>query len=44
MSSASALFVLERFIQERILEEGERAVLTALGPGFTAHNVLVRQG
>ena len=41
MSSASVLFVLERFFAEGKIAVGERAVLTALGPGFTAQNVLL---
>ena len=41
MSSASVLFVLDRFITTGKIAPGDHAVLTALGPGFTAQNVLL---
>jgi alkylresorcinol/alkylpyrone synthase len=42
MSSPTCLFVLERALAEQDIGEGERAVLSALGPGFGAEYVLMR--
>jgi predicted naringenin-chalcone synthase len=36
MSSPTALFALQRSLSRRPLDEGETALLAALGPGFTA--------
>lgn len=42
MSSPTCLFVLERFLESGAIAPGERALLTALGPGFSAEYVLMR--
>jgi alkylresorcinol/alkylpyrone synthase len=42
MSSPTCLFVLERFLETRAIAPGETAILTALGPGFSAEYVLLR--
>ena len=42
MSSPTCLFVLERFLETGAIAPGERALLTALGPGFSAEYVLIR--
>ena len=42
MSSATVLFVLDRFLQGNRPGPGEHAVLTALGPGFSSEHVLLR--
>ena len=43
MSSASVLFVLERFLRRwRELEPGQLGVLSAMGPGFSAEHVFFR--
>ncbi len=42
MSSPTCLFVLERFLGTGAIAPGERALLTALGPGFSAEYVLMR--
>jgi len=42
MSSPTCLFVLERFLERGAIAAGERALLTALGPGFSAEYVLMR--
>jgi alkylresorcinol/alkylpyrone synthase len=42
MSSPSCLFVLERFLDAGAIGAGDRAVVSALGPGFCAEYVLVR--
>ena len=42
MSSPTCLFVLERFIEARAIAPGQTALLTALGPGFSAEYVLLR--
>ncbi len=42
MSSPSCLFVLERHLAAREIGDGERAVVSALGPGFCAEYVLMR--
>ncbi|MEK7316898.1 MAG: 3-oxoacyl-[acyl-carrier-protein] synthase III C-terminal domain-containing protein [Candidatus Eisenbacteria bacterium] len=42
MSSPTCLFVLERFLESRTIAPGDRALLTALGPGFSAEYVLMR--
>jgi alkylresorcinol/alkylpyrone synthase len=44
MSSPSCLFVLERFLESRDIDPGDHAVITALGPGFSAEYVLARGG
>lgn len=42
MSSPTCLFVLERFLETGAIAPGDRALLTALGPGFSAEYVLIR--
>ena len=42
MSSPSCLFVLERFLASGEIGAGDHAVVMALGPGFSAEYVLVR--
>ncbi len=42
MSSPSCLFVLERYLDANEIAAGERAVVSALGPGFSAEYVLLR--
>ncbi|MCI0451233.1 MAG: type III polyketide synthase [Candidatus Latescibacteria bacterium] len=42
MSSPSCLFVLERYLAAKEIAHGERAVVSALGPGFSAEYVLLR--
>jgi len=42
MSSPSCLFVLERYLEARTIGPGDRAVVSALGPGFSAEYVLAR--
>jgi alkylresorcinol/alkylpyrone synthase len=42
MSSPTVLFVLERLIACGSASEGELGILTALGPGFSADNLLLR--
>ena len=42
MSSPSCLFVLERYLDAGTIGAGDRAVVSALGPGFSAEYVLVR--
>jgi len=42
MSAASALFVLKRVIDGGAIPAGGHALLTALGPGFSSENVLLR--
>jgi alkylresorcinol/alkylpyrone synthase len=42
MSSPSCLFVLERYLETKEIADGERAVVSALGPGFCAEYVLLR--
>jgi alkylresorcinol/alkylpyrone synthase len=42
MSSPTCLFVLERFLEAGDIEAGDFAVLSALGPGFSAEYVLLR--
>ncbi|HEU4724126.1 MAG TPA: 3-oxoacyl-[acyl-carrier-protein] synthase III C-terminal domain-containing protein [Candidatus Eisenbacteria bacterium] len=42
MSSPTGLFVLERFLETGAIAPGDRALLTALGPGFSAEYVLMR--
>jgi alkylresorcinol/alkylpyrone synthase len=42
MSSPSCLFVLERFRDADEIGEGERALVSALGPGFGVEYVLLR--
>jgi alkylresorcinol/alkylpyrone synthase len=41
MSSATVFYVLDRFMQEEI-QEGERGIVAALGPGFSSELLLVR--
>jgi len=40
MSSATVLFVLERFMNQN-LSEGEKGIMLSFGPGFTAQRVLL---
>ena len=42
MSSASVLFVLERFLEGHRADSGEYGAISALGPGFSAEHVLFR--
>ncbi len=42
MSSATVLYVLERFLAGGRPREGEYAFLTSLGPGFSSEHVLLR--
>jgi alkylresorcinol/alkylpyrone synthase len=42
MSSPTVLFVLKEFLRSGAIKEGEHAVLTALGPGFSSEMVLIR--
>jgi alkylresorcinol/alkylpyrone synthase len=42
MSSASVLFVLERFLESYPAGSGEYGIMSALGPGFSAEHVLFR--
>jgi alkylresorcinol/alkylpyrone synthase len=42
MSSASVLFVLERFLESYPAGSGEYGAISALGPGFSAEHVLFR--
>jgi alkylresorcinol/alkylpyrone synthase len=42
MSSASVLFVLERFLEDYPARSGEYGSISALGPGFSAEHVLFR--
>jgi alkylresorcinol/alkylpyrone synthase len=42
MSSPTCLFVLERFLRAGEIRPGQRALLTALGPGFSSELVLLR--
>ena len=42
MSSATVLFVLERYMSERQERPGGYGLISALGPGFCAESVLVR--
>ncbi len=44
MSSPTCLFVLERALAAGDVARGERALLSALGPGFSAEYVLLRAG
>jgi len=41
MSAPTCLFVLDRFRRAREIAKGDHAVVTALGPGFSAEYVLV---
>ena len=40
MSSATVLYVLERFLQKDI-KEGEQGLILSFGPGFSAQRVLL---
>jgi alkylresorcinol/alkylpyrone synthase len=42
MSSATVLFVLERLLRTRRLQRGERGLLAAFGPGFSAEMALLQ--
>lgn len=42
LSSATVLFVLERFLEQAPLQEGDYAVLLGVGPGITIEVVLLR--
>jgi alkylresorcinol/alkylpyrone synthase len=41
-SSATVMMVLERFLADQKFSSGELALLTALGPGFSAGNILLQ--
>lgn len=40
MSSATVLYVLERFMDKKI-PEGEQGLILSFGPGFSAQRVLI---
>ncbi len=40
MSSATVLYVLERFLEKNI-QEGEQGLMLSFGPGFSAQRVLL---
>lgn len=42
MSAATVLFILQRFLAERRGRPGEVAILSAMGPGFSADHVALR--
>ena len=42
MSAPTVLFVLEKTLSNGSVDSGDYAVLTALGPGFSSENVLLR--
>ncbi len=42
MSSVTVMFALERFLKSREFAPGERGVISALGPGFSAEHVFFR--
>lgn len=42
MSSATALFVIERHLQEHGIAQGGLGLVSALGPGFSAESLLLR--
>jgi alkylresorcinol/alkylpyrone synthase len=42
MSSVTALFILERFLESGAYAPGEHGVISALGPGFSAEHVFFR--
>ena len=42
MSSVTALFILERFLESAEFAPGDLGVLSAMGPGFSAEHVLFR--
>ncbi len=41
MSSATVLFVLERFMNKSTVEKGDMGLMLSFGPGFTAQRILV---
>lgn len=41
-SSATVMMVIERFLERRRYQDGELALVTALGPGFSSGNVLLQ--
>lgn len=41
MSSATVLFVLERFLRQRAIQRGERGLMSVFGPGFSAEMALI---
>lgn len=41
MSSATVIFVLERFLQARAIEAGELGLMSVFGPGFSAEMALI---
>lgn len=41
MSSATILFVLEKFLSEKKLEQGELALVLGIGPGLTVEMILI---
>jgi alkylresorcinol/alkylpyrone synthase len=42
MSSASVLFVLDRFLARSDRAPGSYSLMTALGPGFSSEHILLR--
>ena len=40
MSSATVLYVLERFM-DRKLQQGEKGIMLSFGPGFSAQRILL---
>jgi predicted naringenin-chalcone synthase len=42
MSSPTVLFVLDKLLRENTPNPGANALVTALGPGFSAENLLLR--
>ncbi|MGH9272050.1 MAG: 3-oxoacyl-[acyl-carrier-protein] synthase III C-terminal domain-containing protein [Ilumatobacteraceae bacterium] len=42
MSAATVLFILQRFLDGGYGAPGELAVMSALGPGFSAEHLLLR--
>lgn len=42
MSSATVLFILERFLQEGDYRNGDLGLISAMGPGFRAEHVFIR--
>lgn len=41
MSSATVLFVLERFMNRRDVQAGDKGLMLSFGPGFTAQRILL---
>ncbi|MCA1030444.1 type III polyketide synthase [Bacillus timonensis] len=42
MSSATVLYVLNRFLSSNLTKQGDYGLITALGPGFSSENLLVQ--